>query len=123
MVFHCGRAVVPIRTTLAELGHPQPPSPIKTNNSTAFGILTSTMRQKRSKAFDMKIYWMKDRIQLGEFRLYWDKGTNNWANYLTNHYPLYHRRLIRPKYLHIPKQTLSSVQTLVEGCVSALQDI
>ena len=123
MIFHCGRAAVPIRTTLAEMGHPQPPSTIKTDNSTAYGILTSTIRQKRSKAFDMKIYWMKDRIQLGEFIIYWDKGTNNWADYFTKHHPPCHHRLMRPKYLHIPKQSLSSAQTLVQGCVEAVHGL
>ena len=62
-VYHNGKIVIPIRKTLQEMGHPQPPTPIKTDNSTACGILNSSMRQKRSKAFDMKIYFMKDRIK------------------------------------------------------------
>ena len=46
-----------IRQCLIELGHPQPPTPMKTDNSTAQGILTGTMKQKRSKAIDMRFYW------------------------------------------------------------------
>ena len=36
---------VPMRTTLAELDHPPPPSPIQTDNSTANGIVNSTIQQ------------------------------------------------------------------------------
>ena len=33
--FHNGQKAVPIRTTLQELGHPQPPTPIRVDNFTA----------------------------------------------------------------------------------------
>ena len=36
-----------IRQCLIELGHPQPPTPMKTDNSTAQGILNGTIKQKR----------------------------------------------------------------------------
>jgi hypothetical protein len=44
----------PLRVTLAELGHIQPPTPLLTYNSTAFGILNETIKQKISKAMDMR---------------------------------------------------------------------
>ena len=47
---------VPIRTTLAELGHPQPPTPIHVDNSTAAGFANNTIKQKRSQAIDMRFY-------------------------------------------------------------------
>ena len=120
-IYHNGKSAVPIRTTLIELGHPQPPTPLKTDNSTAFGILNSTIRQKRSKSFDMRIYWMKDRIQQRQFRLFWDKGSNNLADYFTKHHPPCHHKLMRPKYLHVSKkQALCSATTLVQGCVNAI---
>ena len=55
-IFHNAKVAVPIRTALAELNHPQPPATIRTDNNTSHGILTSTIRQKSSKAFDMNIY-------------------------------------------------------------------
>ena len=39
------KLAVPMRTTLAELGHPQSPTPIQTNHSTANSIVNSTIRQ------------------------------------------------------------------------------
>ena len=63
-IFVSIQCACPIRLTLIDLGHKQPPTstPLYTDNSTAKGILTSYMRQKISKAFDMLLYWVKDRI-------------------------------------------------------------
>jgi hypothetical protein len=36
----------PLRVTLTELGHTQPATPLCTDNSTAFGILNETIKQK-----------------------------------------------------------------------------
>ena len=51
-IFLHGQQAVHIRTALAEIGHPQPPTPIKTDNAISYVILTSNMRRKFSKAFD-----------------------------------------------------------------------
>ena len=40
----------PMRTTLEELGHLQPPTPLKTDNSTAVSIMNKTIKQRQSKA-------------------------------------------------------------------------
>jgi len=52
--FLTAKDAVPIRNALEEMGHPQPPTPIQTDNSTANGFLNETMKQKRSKAMDMR---------------------------------------------------------------------
>jgi hypothetical protein len=92
---------VPIRTALEEMGHKQPQSgtPIETDNSTAHGILHSTVRMKRSKAFDMRYHWLQDRVAQGQFNLYWAPGKQNGANYFSKHHPPAHHKLMRPKYL------------------------
>ena len=69
-LFHNGQTAVPLRITLHELGFTQPPTPIKTDNSAAEGIVTATVRQKRSKAMDMQFYWMKDRVKQKEIFVY-----------------------------------------------------
>jgi hypothetical protein len=48
-----GQDAVPIVNTLRELGHPQPPTPIQIDNTTAEGFANGTMKQKRSKAIDI----------------------------------------------------------------------
>jgi hypothetical protein len=44
--FHNAQIGTPLRVTLTELGHTQPPTPLRTDNSTAFGILNGTIKQK-----------------------------------------------------------------------------
>ena len=46
-LFHNGQTSVPLRIKLRELGFPQPPTPIKTDNSAAEVIVTATVRQKK----------------------------------------------------------------------------
>jgi hypothetical protein len=49
-----------LRTTLEELGHKQPPTPMEMDNITATGYSNGTIKQKRTKAIDMRFYWIKD---------------------------------------------------------------
>jgi hypothetical protein len=42
--FHNAQSGAPLRVTLAELGHTQPPTPLRTDNSTAFGIFHETIK-------------------------------------------------------------------------------
>jgi hypothetical protein len=58
-----------LRTTLEELGHKQPPTPMKTDNTTATGYSNGTIKQKRTKATDMRFYWIKDRVKQGQFKI------------------------------------------------------
>ena len=66
-LFYNGQVAEPTRTCLKEMGYPQPSTPIKTDNSTAAGIVNSSIRQKKSKAMDMRFYWVKDRVSQKTF--------------------------------------------------------
>ena len=57
-IFLAAQKACPMRVALVELSHPQPPqgTPVFNDNSTATGILNSSMRQKLSKAFGMRFY-------------------------------------------------------------------
>jgi hypothetical protein len=52
--FQNAQSGAPHRVTLAELGHTQPSTPLRTDNSTAFGILNETIKQNRPKAMDTR---------------------------------------------------------------------
>jgi hypothetical protein len=99
-LFHNGKNACPLRICLEELGHPQPATPIVTDNSTATGIANDTIKQKRSKAIDMRFYWIRDRVHQGQFHIYWKPGTLNKANYFTKHHPASHHQAIRSAFLH-----------------------
>ena len=61
-LFLNGQAAFPIRTTLIDMHHIQPPTPIQVDSSTAVGIANKSIKQKRSKAMDMRFHWIQDRI-------------------------------------------------------------
>jgi hypothetical protein len=105
----------PMRTTLEELGHPQPATPMQTNNSTACGIANKIVKQRRSKAIDMRFYWLQDRIKQGQFHIYWAPGSINLGDYYTKHHsPAQHKR-VHPIY----RYTATSPSSL-QGCVELL---
>ena len=101
-LFHNGKEACPLRIALEELGHPQPATPMATDNNTASGIATDTVKQKRSKAIDMRFYWIRDRVRQGQFQIYWSKGQTNRADYFSKHHPASHHQAIRSTYLYSP---------------------
>jgi hypothetical protein len=98
-LFHNARDAVPLRTALIEMGHPQPATPIQTDNACAAGLSNETVKQRRSKAIDMRFYWIRDRIKQGQFLVYWAPGTDNLADYFTKHHSPAHHKLMRSRYL------------------------
>ena len=117
-LFMAVQRACPIRVALEELGHPQPKqgTPLYNDNATTTGILTSTMRQKLSKAFNMRIYWVRDRILQKQYQLIWRKGALNMADYFTKHHPPWYYGQMRYKYLHkvLSLKRLHSVR----GCIT-----
>jgi hypothetical protein len=60
---------------------------MRTDNSTACGIANTTVKQQRSKAIDMRFYWIQDRVKQGQFRMFWAPGSVNFGDYYTNTTP------------------------------------
>ena len=114
MFYNC-REAVPIRITLEEMGHPQPPTPVETDNVTAAGFANDTLKQKRSKAIDMRFYWIRDRVRQKQFNIYWRRGSEgNKADYFTKHHPPTHHQAVRPLYLHEEAATNNYYDCLVD---------
>ena len=88
-----------LRTALEEMGYPQPATPVITDNTTANDLIADKIKQKRSRAFDMRYYWIRDRAQQGQFHIYWRPGKVNLADYFTKHHPTSHHRKMRDIYL------------------------
>jgi hypothetical protein len=115
-IFHNGKEAYAIRTILQELGHPQPPTPIATDNSTASGIANDSVKQRRSKAMDMRFYWVRNRVRQGQFHIYWKQGALNQVA---------HHKTLRGQYLHQPTnyyECLRSSSTSGEGVLIPLRD-
>ena len=58
-MFYNSRKSIPLRITLEEMGHPQPPTNITIDNSMAHRLTQGTMIPKKSKAMDMRFHWIK----------------------------------------------------------------
>lgn len=124
LFYNCKEATV-LRQTLIDMGHPQPATPIQTDNACAAGIANDTVKQRRSKAMDMRFYWVKDRVANGDFIIHWRRGTDNLADYFTKHHSPAHHRLMRSRYivdLHRPLAANAITTRLSRGCVDDFLD-
>ena len=93
------REAVPMRCTLWEMGHPQPPTPIQTDNTTALGVIMRNIQPRRTKAMDMRFHWLRCRERQSQFRWYWRRGTTNKGDYWTKHFCAAHHKAMRPEIL------------------------
>jgi hypothetical protein len=109
--FHNAQSGAPLQVTLTELGHTQPPTPLCTDNSTAFNILNETIKQKRSKAMDMRYHWLTDRVRQKQIDVYWRPGRENLGDYHTKDHSAQHHKYMRGIILH----QANSLQ-LLRGC-------
>jgi hypothetical protein len=102
------------RISLLALGHPQPATPLKTDNSTANSFVHANIKQRRSKTWDMRWNWLRDKATHEQLRIYWDKGVNNDADYFTKHHPPAHHLAERPRYVlnaHLVTALIQAVTT------------
>jgi hypothetical protein len=110
--FQKSQSGAPLRVTHTELGHIQPPTPLRTDNSTAFGILNKT---KKTKAMDMRYHWLTDRVRQKKIDVHWRPGHENLGDYHTKHHSAQHHKDMRGLILH----QANSLQVL-RGCVKLL---
>jgi hypothetical protein len=98
-LFINAKTAVPIRTTLEELGHKQPPTPIQTDHLTACGVVNNKIQPKATKSMDMRFYWLKDRETQKQFKIYWRQGKLNRGDYDTKHHPAIHHQEVQGKWM------------------------
>ena len=106
-LFNNTKESVSLRTTLHKMGHPQPPTPVEVNNSTAAGFANKKIKQQKSKSMDMRYYWIQDRVAQKHFQVYWRPGHTNLSDYFTNNFPPSYHRSTRSTYLQSANYVLS----------------
>ena len=52
------REAVPARQSLNEMGHRQPRTPMQTENTAAYSVVTNNVQTKRTKTMDMCFNWL-----------------------------------------------------------------
>jgi hypothetical protein len=84
---------------LAELSHPQPPTPIHIDNTTTVGIVNNTIKQQRSQAIEMRYFWLLD------------EKCNDTSSSTTNPdwktLAIIHPNIILPTYINTPGHIMS----------------
>ena len=97
--FYNAKELLSLRQALEDLGHHQGPTPLQFDNMSATQILKNEVSQKKSKAMDMRFYWLRDRAQQQQFHIHWKSGDKNLADYYTKHHSPSHHRKMRSVYL------------------------
>jgi len=113
------REAVPMRHLLIEMGHPQPPTPIQVDNTTALGVINQTIQPKRTKAMDMCLHWLRCRTTQKQFRTYWREGKTNRGDYTTKHHSTIHHKVTRPIFL-TPPSTLAKFRAKATSIIRRL---
>ena len=108
-LFVNSRLAIPARTMLIEMGHPQPPTPMQTDNTTALGFVTKNLQPKQTKSTHMQHWWMRDRQDQKQFRYYWGSGKGNKGDYQSKHFCPAHHIQVRPEYL-TPSAVLNALR-------------
>ena len=66
LFLNCKQATI-FRLTLEEMGHPQPPTLVHCDNSTAVGIANNSVKKQRSRSMEMRFFWVADAVEAGKF--------------------------------------------------------
>ena len=107
------REAIPQRHVLEELGHKQPPTPMRMDNSTTLGVVNNNTQPRRTKAMDMRFHLLRCHESQQQFHFFWCPGQTNRADYWTKHHCAAHHKQLRPKIL-IPKSILDALRASVK---------
>jgi hypothetical protein len=104
--FLTGQHGAGFRNVLADLGYPQPPTYILTDNKCAEGIANNTIKPKRTKSLEMQYHWLRDRVARGQFLVQWRPGAHNLADFFTKALPVHVHQAYLPLLVHVPDSPL-----------------
>ncbi len=114
------------KTTLEDLGHPQPKIPVHCNNATAIGIANNSIKRQRSQAMEMRYFWTCEKDAQNVYSFKWHPNMENLADYQSKHRPRAHHTAVRPYYLHETNSPLelpcANWPSTLKGCVGTLKD-
>jgi hypothetical protein len=59
---------------------------------------------------DMRFYWLQDRVEQGQFRIFWAPGEINLADYQSKVQPISVHKAVQPIYLYVEGKSLTTPQ-------------
>jgi len=112
-LFLNGQTAVIIKIILEALNHKQPPTQLKTDNSTSSGFANSHIRIKRAKSWDMRYNWLRCRENQQQLNIYWEKGK---ATKLTTSRNILPRNIIKNEeaFFHVANHIVTSLSTTLQ---------
>jgi hypothetical protein len=69
-VYGNAQEAIVCQISLRALGHPQEATPLKTDNSTSNSFVHANIKQRRSKMWDMRWNWLRDKTAHDQLRIY-----------------------------------------------------
>jgi hypothetical protein len=114
LFLNCKQATI-FRLTLEEMGHPQPPTLMHCDSSTAVGIANNTIKRQQSCLVKMRFFWVADAVEQGKFNIKYYPGKENLADYQSKHHLGAHHKAVRPWYLHEPTSVCKLPRTSKPG--------
>jgi len=114
-LFQFGQVGEGIRATLEDMGHPQPPTRIYSDNKCAVSIANGEAKQKLSKAFDMKFHWIKSRVSQQHFQVVWARGSDNLADIFTKALSAKDHVALRSNYVQDRAELPNSIKSAREA--------
>ena len=113
---NCQNTII-IRNALNGLGHKQNKTVVISDNTTSTGYVNKTMKEKKSKTWDMRYNWLRDDIVKKIISVKWKRGKENMADYFTkNHPPSYHKEKRRDYILK--GYSIQTIANVVHDIVS-----
>ena len=113
------REAVYICIILEEMGHTQPTTTLQTDSATAKAVTNGKVQPKRKKAMDMRLHWLLDGEFQKQFRIYWQPGKLNYADYWTKHHSGTHHQNMRKDFL-TPNTVVEMLQIFQSMTAQAL---
>merc|ERR1712194_962887 len=105
---------------------PQPPTPIHIDNTTAEGIVNSTIKRQRSRSMEMRYFWLLDQESQMYFKFYYHPGAELMIDYPTKAHTGPVHTQVRPYYIHMENSPTELVRAALpstrRGCVGLLGD-
>ena len=68
------------------------------------------IRQKHSKAMEMRFYWVINRVKQNIFDVFWKPGVRNLGSYFNKHLLTSYHKGMRPVYVHCPNSGQDSAR-------------
>ena len=69
------------------------------DNNTTEKNIKNNIKQKKSKSWDMRYYWLREQNTKKRFIVLWKQSSNNLADYHTKHFPAKYHKKVHMKYV------------------------